>query len=368
MNNLIIESIGRPIEEDFSKTSVAHARNSVILSKLIGADIVTCERDMHKAKGQTYDNIICCYASPYMKYKKLIQIVRDSPKAKLWWFVNDHDLEDNILLRNVMKEDPSRRSIAMICNNPRENYRGWILRKKLKEEDGTVYGLLDDVITEWHTININALMYDYEHPYKWEDKTEDSIYWGTMRKWRLEDLLEYQKTGMTLSATSRTQNKFIEKGVTECQFVDKLSWQKGHEDLIKYKFSLYIEDDHTHDHYAFLANRFYESLMYNVINIFDSKCAENMKKSGYDIPEEFVVNDSIEFMYLTQTLSSKEDFECALKLNEEHKQKARVENAESRLYLSNLFGLHSSGPLEDLASKLPHDGQTCFGPDCHLCK
>tara|TARA_R110000787_G_scaffold265480_1_gene371464 strand:- start:558 stop:746 length:189 start_codon:yes stop_codon:yes gene_type:complete len=24
--------------------------------------------------------------------------------------------------------------------------------------------------------------------------------------------------------------------------------------------------------------------------------------------------------------------------------------------------------LEDLASKLPHDGQPCFGPDCHLCE
>ena len=120
--NLIIESIGRPIETDFSKTSVAHARNSVILSQIIDADIITGDKDMHLAEGKQYKNIICCYASPYMKYKKLIHILRDNPDAKLWWFVNDHDLEDNILLRNILKETDGKRKIHMVCNNSRENY------------------------------------------------------------------------------------------------------------------------------------------------------------------------------------------------------------------------------------------------------
>lgn len=335
--NLIIESIGRPIETDFSKTSVAHARNSVILANAIDADIVTCERDIHLADGKTYDNIICCYASPYMKYKKLIHIVRNNPNAKLWWFVNDHDLEDNILLRNVLKETKGERKIHMICNNERESYRGWIMRKKIKDEDGNLLGLLQDFIVEWHTLNLNAMIYSYEIPYKWEDKTRESIYYGTLRKWRLDDFLEYQKTGMTLSATTRTQKKFIENGVDQCPMVDKLSWQRGLEDLKKYKFSLYIEDEHTHDHYAHMANRFYEALMCNVITIFDKKCAKNLSKSGFVVPKGLIVNNAEEYVKVANRLTTRENFEKLLAVNERYKVQARREHDEVIAALQNIF-------------------------------
>lgn len=323
--NLIIESIGRPIERDFSKTSVVHARNSVILADIIGADIVTCERDMDVAEGKQYKNIICCYASPYMKYKKLIHILHNNPDARLWWFVNDHDLEDNIVLRNILKETNGERTFGMICNNSRENYRGWILRKKVRDTEKNQIGILNDFIDEWHTFNLNALIYNYTIPYNWEDKIHESVYYGTMRKWRLDDLIEYQKTGMTLSATTRTQRKFTEKGVNQCLFVDKLSWQREFEGLKDYKFSLYVEDLHTHDHYAHMANRYYESLMCNVVTIFDRKCADNIAKSGFKISEDFIVSDAEEYKAVVAKYSQQDMFEKALEENEHNKQQAQLE-------------------------------------------
>ena len=335
--NLIIESIGRPIEPDFSKTSVAHARNSVILAEIIGADIITCERDIHISNGKDYDNIICCYASPYMKYKQLIQVVRDNPKAKLWWFVNDHDLEDNILLRNVLKETYVKRKFNMICNNERSSYRGWILRKKIKDENKNILGLLDDFIVEWHTLNLNALIYSYNIPYCWDDKEMESIYYGTMRKWRLDDLLEYQQSNITLSATSRTQKKFIDKGVNQCRMIDKLIWMKGSEHLKMFKFSLYIEDEHTHNHYAHMANRFYEGLMCNVVTLFDSKCINTIKQSNFTIDEKYIVRDSNDFKSKVELLSSRFEFEQCLIDNESHKKIASKEHNDVKKSLIDIF-------------------------------
>lgn len=291
---LIIESIGRPIERDFSKTSVAHVRNAVVIAEHLDADIITCERDLHLAEGKVYDHIICSYASPYMKYKTLIKVVFDNPQAKLWWLVNDHDLEDNILLRNVLKETNGVRKFNMICNNSRAGYRGWILRKKIRNVHGEQIGILNDFIEEWHTLNLNALICSYRIPYNPVDKKKGLVYYGTMRKWRLPDLIKYQHANMVLSATPRTQVKFKEKGVDQCIEADKLSWQRGKECLNEYKASLYIEDEHTHDNYAHMANRFYESLMCNVVTFFDRTCIKNIEKSIFEIPPFYIVNSRYE--------------------------------------------------------------------------
>lgn len=335
-NILIIESIGRPIDRDFSKTSVAHVRNAVIIAEHTGADIITCDRDMYLAEGKSYDHIICSYASPYMKYKTLIQVVRDNPQAKLWWLVNDHDLEDNILLRNVLKETNGERKFSMICNNSRKGYRGWILRKKVRNLEGEQIGILDDFIEDWHTVNLNALICSYHIPFNDCNKKYGLVYYGTMRKWRLPDLLKYQHSEMFLSATPRTQTKFEDKGVDQCTFVDKLSWQKGNECLTEYKASLYIEDEHTHDNYAFMANRFYESLMCNVVTFFDSKCLKNIKQSVFDIPDFYIVRSRYELESKVSQLQCDQFFRKCIHDNERWYLQARE---EYQIVLEQIAGL-----------------------------
>ena len=336
--NLIIESIGRPIEKDFSKTSVAHARNAVILSDIIGADIITGDRDIAITVGKSYDNIICSYASPYMKYKKLIQVVRDNPQAKLWWLVNDHDLEDNILLRNVLKETSGNRKINMICNNARECYRGWILRKKMYDTNGDYMGVLDDFIVEWHTLNLNALIFSYVLPLDIAKKRLKCVYYGTMRKWRLDDLLQYQHAGLALSTTTKTQKKFIEKGVDQCRMTGKLSWERGKETLEKYRCSLYVEDEHTHDHYAHMANRFYEGLMCNTITLFDKKCIKTIEKSNFDIDPKYIIDGVYDLKDTVKYFQDDKHFMQAMGDNHKHMMIAKKEHNILKTQLWNLLG------------------------------
>lgn len=335
---LIIESIGRRVEADFSKTAVAHARNSVIIANILGADLLGSAKDYDLYADKEYDHIICAYASPYMKYKQFIGVVDNNPNAKLWWLVNDHDLEDNILLRNVIKNSNGERKINMICNNPRDGYRGWILRKKMKDSDGNHMGILNDYIVDWHTMNLNALIFNGVDELDWEEKTEDLIYFGTYRKWRHEDFLLYQGEKTVFSASKKRQQKFLQNGITESPFIDKLSWELGNEDLKRFKFSLYVEDLHTHDNYAYMANRFYEALMCNVITFFDAKCQGTIDKSEFDIDPYFVVQDRNELYHkMEECGNTTSNYVEALGQNREHVLTALREKMEVIQTLREIF-------------------------------
>ena len=158
-----------------------------------------------------------------------------------------------------------------------------------------------------------------------------------MRKWRLPDFLEYQQADITFSATPRTQRKLIEAGCVDYHYVDKLTWQRQREALRRYKFSLYIEDEHTHTNYAHMANRYYESLMFNVITIFDIKCMETIRQSGFDICSRFIVSGAEEYIERVADLSSKEDFELALRDNEYNLSIAKQEHDEVIIKLKDLL-------------------------------
>jgi len=52
-----------------------------------------------------------------------------------------------------------------------------------------------------------------------------------------------------------------------------------------------MEDEHTHKNYAFLANRFYEALMADVVMLFDADCSNTIQKCGYTIPERLIIDN-----------------------------------------------------------------------------
>lgn len=302
MNILIIESCEKVISIDAPST-IVHVRNSCILAEKLGWDLVSHESEIEKALEKQYDIIICAYASPYMKYNNYMRILDNNPDAKLFWLMNDHDVEDNILLRKwVLKND---KPYHMICNNPREGYRGWILRKKLNGKT------LNDYIQEWHTINLNALIYEDQMI----DKDKSGIvYYGTFRKYRINDLAKYNDAGYFLSTSQKNHLKFSEAGIT-AQAIGRLAWIEKTNDLFdfngfhlnEYKYSLYIEDEHTHENYAFMANRFYECLMNDVILFYDINCTNTIEKSGFNILPFQIVNNGQELKEKTDFLNDNPD-------------------------------------------------------------
>jgi hypothetical protein len=299
---LVIESTDKrkPLLDDYSDTSIVHCRNSLILTQALGADLIEGQYKLDEILQNEYDVIICCYASPYAPNIPYREILHKNPKARLIWLVNDHDLEDNQLLRYAIIE--LGRTYDMICNNPRNGYRHWILGKKIKNKAGEVTGKLNKYIINWLTTNLNSLIMDRSCVFDDNEKRDGIIYYGTFRKHRADHFVHHLTKGVTCSSSKKHWKKF-QALECDCDYREKVSWEKTKEDLRKYKYSLYIEDEHTHENFAFLANRYYEALMCNVVVLFDHHCSQTIEKSDYIIPEEFVIPEYSNIAEYSKTLN-----------------------------------------------------------------
>ena len=335
---LIIESCEKKINRDYSNTSIVHVRNSLIIADILKADLITHESEIEPHTGKKYDHIICMYASPYMKYKKYIGLLEDNLAARFYWLVNDHDLEDNILLRNMVKKHGIK--YDMICNNARGSYRSWILNKKVAD------GVLNDYIENWYHINLNVLIFNesarkeqvfFEQDCLFPTERRGTIYYGTFRKWRSDDLREYNVLNYWLSTSEKNKVKYQQAGIQPEHFIQRLDWTKGKETLAKFRYSFYVEDQHTHTNFAFMANRYYECLMCGVLMFFDYRCKETIEKSGYDVPS-FLIGTPEE---IAKTIESFEKEPVArqryLKLQEDNIPLILQEKTEVIEELKNIF-------------------------------
>lgn len=294
---LIIESCERKVKDDFSSSSIVHIRNSFIIQNILECDLISHVSEIDNVINNKYDYIICMYASPYMKYNEYIRILDVNRQAKIFWLVNDHDCEDNVLLRKwVVKHNDI---YHVVCNNPREGYRHWILGKNINGKK------LRDWIGEWYTINLNALVYNEIDKSELSTK-QDCIYYGTYRKWRAKDIIRYNGFHYDISTSKKNVIKYQTANIS-ANFVDRLSWEIGNEALKKYKYSIYFEDEHTHTNYAFMANRFYECVMCDVLLFFDYKCDLVISKSGYIIDAFLIVKDATDITDKIKELENNEE-------------------------------------------------------------
>lgn len=303
MKVLIIESCEKVIKDN--STSIVHVKNSIIIKNYLNCDLISHESEIDKVKNNQYDVIICAYGSPYMRYNKYLEILDNNPNAKIYWLVNDHDVEDNILLRKwVIKHN---KSYSMICNNPREGYRGWILRKRVNEKT------LNDWINEWHTFNLNSIIFDeniYQETLNYKDR-QNIIYYGTFRKHRIKDMLDYSNISLYLSSSKKNHEKFINSGI-DAKYIEKIIWDEAKPDMFEmvglrlkdFMLSLYLEDEHTHDNYAFMANRFYEGVMNNTLMVYDHRCQNTIEKSGFAIHPMQLVKDGKDVIRLFDLLNN----------------------------------------------------------------
>lgn len=297
MKTLIIESCEK--REIKSNYTMVHIKNAMILKEYLGCDFISHAEHIPSVVNNSYDAIICVYASPYMKYNAYLEILDNNPDAKIFWLMNDHDVEDNILLRNWTVK--YSKQYDMICNNPRSGYRPWILRKKVNEKT------LNDWINNWFTVNLNTLVFD-ENVYQQtlSNQAKDEIlYYGTFRKNRIKDMLDYNHVSYRLSSNRRNHLKYQDAGI-EAKFIEKLVWDGSKCDMFEpvglrlkdFMLSIYFEDEHTHENYAFMANRFYECLMNNTLQAYDYRCQKTIDLSGYNIHPKQIIKNGDELLDL----------------------------------------------------------------------
>ena len=287
MKVLIIESNEAKIDRNYKSTSIVHVRNSCIIADFLDADLISIETEIPRTMEKTYDAIICMYASGYMMYKKYLKILTKNKNARIFWCVNEYALPDNILLRNFVKEHQI--GYGMIANLERESYKQSLLNLVIAEHK------LNTWIEDWHMLNLNALIFDVTYirsvePTLFGEGKEDCLYYSTYRPDRLNDLLDYNSGDYAISTSKKNRIKFEEANI-KARFTDKLDWTKGYETLFQFKYSIYLEDTHTHTHFNHMANRFYECLMLDVLLFFDYRCDLVISRSGYNVDEFMIVKN-----------------------------------------------------------------------------
>ena len=287
MNVLIIESCEAKIERNYKHTTIAHVRNSVVIADYLNADLISVETEIPEVVNKKYDVIICMYASGYMMYNKYLQILLNNKDAKIFWMVNEYSIPDNVLLRKFVEQ--TEIGYDMIANIPRHSYKQSLLNLNI---NGI---LLNDWIENWDCFNLNCLLFDNSFvrrivPTLFKNEKAECIYYSTFRPDRVKDMLDYNSADYGISTSKKNVDLFKEAGVV-ARFGDKLSWEKGRETLYEFKYSLYLEDNHTHTNYNYMANRYYECLMLDVLIFFDHRCSLVIEKCGYNIDSFMIVKN-----------------------------------------------------------------------------
>jgi len=247
----------------------AHYRNSKRLSFLLDADLLCCDQDLIFAmKYRSYDIFILAYASHYAPFDNINKLLNLNKKALKIIISNEYN--NPLMIRGFYPFYLIKNYVTTINNN--------------------------NIIDQFF-LNLNVLIYSNN-----KDKTinckkkYDCLYFGTYRVNRKQYFKKYLQKNVYLSTSKKNMKKFIN---IKCDpiFINKLSWRKNIETLKLFRYSIYIEDDFTHDNYNCLANRFYECVMCNVVLFFDISCAETLKKSKLIIDDFFIVNSHKQLMH-----------------------------------------------------------------------
>jgi hypothetical protein len=145
-------------------------------------------------------------------------------------------------------------------------------------------------VSDWHVENLNALVVE-ESPIN-NNGLNPIIYYGSFRKGREKYFRKYLSGDkICISTHKKNRDKFLNTG-TANSFIDRIKWSGEKNRLSDWMFSLYIEDEITHNNYNFLANRFYEALNHNTIPVFTPECLPTVELSTYEDFPHFEMLDS----------------------------------------------------------------------------
>jgi hypothetical protein len=245
-----------------------HWQNAKILSEYLGADLIWSYPNVNENIKSGYDIIIFVHAShyAYTDYKWL----QESPNARLYYITNEYNLGEPRTLWMAAKEG---RKYKVIANHPHEASK-------------VVMKYVDD----WFILNLNCLIFNPRFNPNTIDR-RGCIYYGSFRKDRSKYFDKYLNEDVFLSTHSKNIDKFKLSGATS-EICKRIDWNK--DGLFPYKQSLYIEDEKTHIHYNYLANRFYEALNYGCVPIFSRECEKTVELSGYEISNDYFIDSSAE--------------------------------------------------------------------------
>jgi hypothetical protein len=252
-----------------------HWQNSRMIADALGADLIWSYPNVNDYVRGGYDAIIFVHASHYA-YTDYAWI-EQSPNAKLYYVTNEYNLGEP---RTLWMAAKAGRKYTVLANHPHR-----------------VSKVVMKYVDDWILLNLNSLVYGN---YSFVNQGgKECVYYGSYRDDRKKYFKKYFD-GMTVSTHMKNRPK-IDALEVNPRYINRLNIQKG--DLSKYGFSLYIEDEKTHDAYNYLANRFYESINSGTICLFDESCENTIAQSGYEIDNSFIIRDSADMVAAAHSIT-----------------------------------------------------------------
>jgi hypothetical protein len=268
-------------------TTCVNIRNMLELANRIGADFYYNTAMLRPGR---YNIIIFGFGAISTEINKTTEFVKNSGCDKIYWLVGEYEQSMNPALYYSCKELGMHFEII-------QNY-------DITQKDNGIVR---------HFVNLNLLL--SRQPNKVIDKKYDCIYYGRWRTGRSIYFKEYLREGIYLSTGSKNIKQFDNIGCTP-KYISKLSWRQERETLNKFRYSLYIEDEHTHSVFNNLGNRYYEAGFCNTVVLFDINCMNTILKSelGYYIEQvkEYVVNGYAELQSKIQECNKNFDKHLAI--------------------------------------------------------
>lgn len=298
MNNLLIINTSKLAKNP----TTAHARNAIVLANSLDAELVSTIEDFEHVNIDKIDTFLISGTAFYPNTAEIERVIRSVDKPKIVWLNNEYQHTPNSEYGRLMKDFKHN---SHIISNFEERFN------KFKH------------YSKYHFLNINTLLYNEANEII--EKKYDICYYGTYRPNRR---LYFQKyfTDNYIHVSSSTKNlkKFNQLAGGHASWCDRFSWGLGTETLNNFKYSLYIEDEYTHEAFNNLANRFYECLNCNVVQFFDVSCKKTIEKSGIDFDDYFFVSSAKELKRKIAT----DNFNSSLQIQSKWNKEAALQKEE----------------------------------------
>lgn len=242
-----------------------HWRNAREIADFLGADLIWSYPTVNDNIRKGYDKIVFVHASGRGDVDR--SWLDASPNAEIFYITNEYNLGEPSILWQPAK---AGRHYTVIANHgPRPSK---IVKRYTKA---------------WNVVNLNALSFrpHAATPRLFKLSRSGCIYYGSFRRDRIKYFQKYLNNKFVIVSTfSDNVDKFRSAGVQPATFVPRIRWPEKGDGLSYFKYSLYLEDETTHQNYNFLANRFYEALNHRAIPVMTRECESTMERSGYHFP------------------------------------------------------------------------------------
>ena len=242
----------------------AFIRNSkFVRDNIKGTYFIDCsEYDKFR---EEVDNVIVAYGAFYADFQALTRLLDRYEDKRFFYLVNEYGLLPNgDVYRYLIKH----------------NYE--MLANYVKECNGASH------YHDFHVVNFNVSAHRGLKTIPFDKRPFDLIYWGRYRPDRVDYFKRYLHN-CTVSSAKKNQINFEQLG-QKIKIVDVVNFDEN-SILNQYKFSIYIEDVYTHNHFNHLADRFYESVDFGMIPLFDVNARKNVELSGYKVPDYYFVEN-----------------------------------------------------------------------------